>query len=327
MIIEKKEFIRRRFKFLSLMQDPFNILREMGIHLSAAGYTNIEITEDYLIAEGNIPLTLLAHADTAFKTKPQEFFYDREKTVMWSPNGMGADDKAGLVAIQFLAGDYLEEPLERRPHIIITDGEESGCIGAQKLIKKYPKFPFGECKYLVQLDRKGKEDCVFYDCANPEFIKYIESFGFKTNYGTYTDISVFGPAWGIAAVNLSVGYENEHTTSEYLNFTNLYLTMDKVEKMIADIDNASSFDYISNKPKYLWDSFYTSKCYLCGNKVSDFETIGVLDDTGHYRFICVDCVANPAIKICDSCNEMFLATEENTKCFKCRKEEKHGKRK
>ena len=119
MIIEKKEFIRRRFKFLSLIQDPYNVLREMAMHLGAAGYTNIISTEDYIIAEGNIPLTLLAHADTVFKTKPQEFFYDQEKTVMWSPNGMGADDKAGLVAIQFLAGDYLPKPLPKRPHIII----------------------------------------------------------------------------------------------------------------------------------------------------------------------------------------------------------------
>ena len=319
--------IRRKFKFLSLIENPFNVLQYMRGSLSAAGYTNIIATADYIIAEGNIPLTLIAHADTVFKTKPQEFFYDQEKTVMWSPNGMGADDKAGLVAIEFLAGSSAKKPLKRRPHIIITNGEESGCIGAQKLVKKYPKFPFGECKYIIQLDRKGKEDCVFYDCANYTFVEYIEFFGFKTNYGSYTDISVFGPAWGIAAVNLSVGYENEHTTSEYLNFTNLCLTIDRVQKMIADIDKASSFEYISDKPKYLWDSFYTSKCYLCGNKVSDFETMGVLDDTGHYRFICVDCVANPAIKICDSCNEMFLATEENTKCFKCRKEEKHGKRK
>lgn len=327
MAIERKELIRKRFKFLSLIEDPYNVLRYMKMSLESAGYTNIIASEDYIIAEGNIPLTLIAHADTVFKTKPQEFFYDQEKTVMWCPNGMGADDKAGLIAIQFLVGDYLEEPLERRPHIIITNGEESGCIGAQKLVKKYPKFPFGECKYLIQLDRKGKEDCVFYDCANPAFTNYIESFGFKTNYGTYTDISVFGPAWGIAAVNLSVGYENEHTTSEYLNFTNLYLTMDKVEKMITDIVNAPPFEYISDKPKYLWDSFYTSKCYLCGNKVSDFETIGILDDTGHYRFICVDCVADPAIKVCKSCNEMFLSTNKENKCFKCRKEEEHGKRK
>ena len=319
--------IRRKFKFLSLIENPFNVLQYMRESLSAAGYTNIKATADYVIAEGNIPLTLIAHADTVFKTKPQEFFYDQEKTVMWSPNGMGADDKAGLVAIEFLAGSEAKKPLERRPHIIITNGEESGCIGAQKLVKKYPKFPFGECKYIIQLDRKGKEDCVFYDCANYTFAEYIESFGFKTNYGSYTDISVFGPAWGIAAVNLSVGYENEHTTSEYLNFTNLCLTIDRVQKMIADIDKTSSFEYISDKPKYLWDSFYTSECYLCGNKVSNFETMGVLDDTGHYRFICIDCVSDPAIKICNSCNEMFLTTEKNTKCFKCRKGENYGKRK
>ena len=30
------------------------------------------------------------------------------------------------------------------------------------------------CKAIFQLDRCGSDDCVFYDCDNPDFTKYVE---------------------------------------------------------------------------------------------------------------------------------------------------------
>ena len=72
------------------------------------------------------------------------------------------------------------------------------------------------CKAIFQLDRRGSDECVFYDCDNPDFIKYVESFGFKEAYGSFSDISIIAPAWGVAAANLSVGYYLEHSNAEYL---------------------------------------------------------------------------------------------------------------
>jgi len=54
-------------------------------------------TPGYIVAFGEIPVAVVAHADTVFKTPPaiENFFYDQEKDVIWNPDGAGADDRAG----------------------------------------------------------------------------------------------------------------------------------------------------------------------------------------------------------------------------------------
>ena len=58
-------------------------------------YDKIIETKDYLLAEGDIPIALVAHMDTVFPKPPTDIFYDRVKNVMLSPTGLGADDRAG----------------------------------------------------------------------------------------------------------------------------------------------------------------------------------------------------------------------------------------
>ena len=56
------------------------------------------------------------------------------------------------------------------------------------LIHQVPQ-PFADMKYIIQLDRRGTSDCVFYNCANEAFIEYVEKFGFIENFGSFSDIS------------------------------------------------------------------------------------------------------------------------------------------
>ena len=185
-------------------------------------YTNVVYDEDFLIAHGTIPIALVAHMDTVFKSPASEVFYDRKKNVMWSPTGLGADDRAGIYAIiQIIKHGY-------RPHIIFTTDEEIGCVGASEL--SYLPCPFEDLRYIIQLDRRNANDCVFYDCDNPEFEKYVESFGFVTAFGSFSDISELCPRWGMAGVNLSIGYRDEHSVSEILFVGQMLDTISKVEK-------------------------------------------------------------------------------------------------
>ena len=46
--------------------------------LIAKGYKVIE-KNGFLYAEGNIPVCLVAHLDTVFKTEPENIYYDKEK--------------------------------------------------------------------------------------------------------------------------------------------------------------------------------------------------------------------------------------------------------
>lgn len=147
------------------------ILNELLIHKYKYDKNKIIYTKNFLIAEGEIPVALVAHLDTVFTYLPEEIYYDNKAKVMWSPQGLGADDRAGVYSII----EILE--LGYRPHIIFTTEEESGCLGAQIMLSKIPDSPF-ELKYIIQLDRQGENDSVFYDCNNPEFEQYINSFGF-----------------------------------------------------------------------------------------------------------------------------------------------------
>lgn len=251
-------------------------------------------TEDYIIAEGEDPICLLAHMDTVFQGPPNygEFLYDAEKNILWSPYGSGFDDRAGVyIIIQLLEKGY-------RPSIIFTDKEETGGIGASMLITKFLKCPFKKCKALIQLDRAHHLDSVYYNCDNLEFEKYINSFGFKTDFGTFTDISIIAPTWGIAAVNLSVGYVDEHTSSERLYCSWCDETIEKVGKIIKNSRRMKFYKYIpyvykinpkyhSNKSDFTF--LFDKSCLMCG-KPLNAENEVLIADTGDYPYkVCSEC--------------------------------------
>lgn len=261
----------------------------LKLYLKQWGYTNIISTKEYIVAEGSIPICLVAHLDTVNESPPEEIFYDQEQRVMWSPNLLGADDRAGVYAIiRILSDGY-------RPHIIFTTDEEKGCAGASTLVTQEPNCPLEKIKAIFQLDRRGSEDCVFYGCDNPDFVKYIESFGFVEAYGTFSDISVIAPEWEVAAVNLSVGYYNEHTNHEYLRLDELETTIERVEKMLAAADDMPTFSYIPAKSAWNVDSYYfhsPESCNFCGRLIKSswgYKMSG-FDKDGSYRFLmCREC--------------------------------------
>ena len=78
---------------------------------------------------------------------------------------------------------------------------------------------------------------VFYLCENKEFIPYVESFGFVEAFGTSTDIKHICPVWDIAGVNLSIGYNDQHTENETLDITIMFNTISKVKEMLDDSSN------------------------------------------------------------------------------------------
>ena len=293
-------------------------------------YDNVTATEDYLFAEGDIPIALVAHLDTVFADPPENVYYDPRKGVIWSPEGLGADDRAGIFSIlKIVKAGY-------KPHIIFTTEEERGGIGAAQLIIKNPKCPFKELKYMIELDRAGTCDCVFYDCENDLFTEYIESFGFIEALGSFSDISILAPHWGIAAVNLSIGYENEHSYREVLHVGPLYRTIKRVIVMLKDADNITEpFIYIRSyisRFGYNWEDYLTSdialyskeivKCASCSKNFHEYETIPVKTPSGGTVFYCPDCIADNDIDWCEICGEAFEVdkyTKEAHICRDCRK--------
>ena len=62
-------------------------------------YKEVISDDGFIIAIGDIPIALVAHLDTVHLRQPVNFFYDQEQDVLWSPQGLGADDRAGVYAI------------------------------------------------------------------------------------------------------------------------------------------------------------------------------------------------------------------------------------
>lgn len=287
-------------------------------------YKNIVETKDYILAEGNIPIALVAHMDTVFSAPPSEVFYDTARNVIWGNNGLGADDRAGI----FIMMRLIQKGL--RPHIILTTDEERGCLGAMQLAKI--EQPFEDLRYIIQLDRRNEADCVFYDCDNPDFEKYVETFGFVTAIGTLSDICEICPAWEIAGVNLSVGYVDEHTLAERLYVHALLTTLERVKKMLTVSEMPEKFKYIPipypttiyNGIKY---NFLDDEvvCAFCLKSHSEEECFPVRTVYGGFKFYCPDCIGiTDYVEWCEVCGnpyELVSKLEEGVKpiCHDCKK--------
>lgn len=269
-------------------------------------YKHVIETKEYICAEGDIPIALVAHMDTVFKFPTHEIFYDRQKNVIWSPDGLGADDRAGVFTIIQIIKRGL------RPHIILTTDEEIGAQGASALSSI--NCPFQDLRYLIQLDRRGSNDCVFYDCDNQSFVDYVEQFGFVEAIGSFSDISLICPAWKIAGVNLSIGYRDEHSTSEILFVNYMLDTMEKVIKMLQETE-IPKFEYIPVKYDNRWFKWVHPRitaddkhCYICKKEYLPEELIPVLMNNGTQQYLCIDCIPGRA-DWCNCCGEAYETTD------------------
>lgn len=280
--------------------------------------------KEFLMAVGDIPIALVAHMDTVFPSPAKTVYYDKEQGVLWSPDGLGADDRAGIFAIlKIIQKGY-------KPTVIFTTDEETGANGAIALTKNFPKPPL-DLKYVIELDRRGTNDCVFYECNNIDFIEYVEQFGFIENFGSFSDISMICPEWEIAGVNLSIGYEDEHTYSETLHIKPMFSTISKVIKMLQE-EMIPNFKYIpriyssSIKHMYPYLEEDECKCVKCNKYFSEYEVIPVTRKSGEIVYYCSDCCVDN-INWCNDCGEAFEGGPEKNFCPECYTKIKGGKRK
>lgn len=233
-----KKILKMEQKDLKLFL--YNTMKEKGY--------NPQFRDGFIYAKGELPVMLVAHMDTVHKSAVKEIYVSDCGNIT-SPQGIGGDDRCGIYMITQL--------MQHKPYILFTEDEEVGGVGAKKFAAAYNKNEIEpiDVKYLIELDRKGCNDMVFYECDNEEFEKYIGKFGWDSRYGTYSDICSVAPVIGKAAVNLSSGYYKAHTTEEIINIDDVMTNIKRVRKMIkaSKNDEVSSFKYVRSEYNYYYN--------------------------------------------------------------------------
>ena len=198
---------------------------------------------NFILVHGQAPVMLVAHLDTVHEEPVKDICTSADGNIIMSPQGIGGDDRCGVFALVKI---YRFSKI--KPWLLFCCNEEIGGLGAKKFClahsqRQLPK-EIDDLKFIIELDRKGSRDAVYYHCDNPDFEAYISSKGFKTAQGSFSDISLIAPEFGIAAVNLSCGYYAAHTRHEHINRAELNDTICKVVDIISNATPLPRFEYV-----------------------------------------------------------------------------------
>ena len=181
---------------------------------------------------------MVAHSDTYWDGKNHQHKVVRLGDVLYSTNpsaGLGADNRAGCSIIWLLQ--------DLGHSILITDGEERSRRGSKFLMNEYQGVA-DEIQYdhqfVVQLDLRNGGLFKCYNVGSNVFRKYIASATGYTEPNRYSYSDIVTLCTEIVGVNLSVGYQNEHSSSECLNLNEWFRTLELCRNWLAQ-DNLPKF--------------------------------------------------------------------------------------
>ncbi|WP_164779670.1 M20/M25/M40 family metallo-hydrolase [Paenibacillus kobensis] len=168
-------------------------------------------------------ILLCAHMDTVWVDPERAII--RQGGIWSSSSGpLGADDRAGIAIIldvlRKLAGDA---SFQGRIKLAFTREEEIGRIGSNRIDLSW----LTDVELCIVIDRRGSRDIVVRNSGmsfcDPVTGHYFETAGalcgmsdWQTVQGGLSDAVTFA-GYGIPSVNLSAGYQHEHTEAEYVN--------------------------------------------------------------------------------------------------------------
>jgi hypothetical protein len=157
-----------------------------------------------------------------------------------SYQGLGADDKNGLwVCLKCL------EKYDAIKVVFFVD-EERGCVGSQKAVMSF----FDDCRFVLQIDRKNGGDFIsniggWTPLCSKEFIEAVqpEKFGYKEESGLMTDVECLKEnGLKVSAANISCGYYNPHTDTEFTLWSELQNCKAFVEHIIETCQDVYPHD-------------------------------------------------------------------------------------
>lgn len=201
-------------------QDLFSLLPE---NLNKDEFGNL-----YLQIGENPSTMFTSHLDTA-SSQVSDVRHQINGNIIKTDGSsiLGADDKAGVTVLLFM----IQNNIPGLYYFFL--GEERGCIGSRKVANKHKTQPFPNIKKVISFDRRGTDSIITYQmggrCCSESFghtladelNKVEDTFGYKVDpTGIYTDSAQFIDVYQ-ECTNISVGYNYEHTSSEYQDIDHL----------------------------------------------------------------------------------------------------------
>ena len=148
------------------------------------------------------------------KAPTEKDLYIRKNYIALLPNSecacLGGDDRCGV----YIALKLMDRSVPLAFGFFMD--EEIGGVGSSLCADTINGLSVTS---FIGLDRKGSDELALYGYDNQELICLFEAMGYNSDWGSFTDASNLARALGIACVNLSIGYQHEHTHNEFIDFS------------------------------------------------------------------------------------------------------------
>lgn len=219
--------IKETFLSLTSRTYPHGTESEL-MHLLPSNLETDEFGNKYFQIGENPTCMFTSHLDTA--TQANTVVNHVFEGALIKTDGksiLGADDKAGVTIMLHM----IKNKVPGLYYFFL--GEEVGCVGSKKLSTKCQTNKIEGITKVISFDRRGNDSVItfqassrccsdtFGDALAKELNKAESTFSYKTDpTGVYTDSAQFTRIYP-ECTNISVGYRNEHTSSEQQDIDHL----------------------------------------------------------------------------------------------------------
>ncbi len=234
-------------------------------------YPSVEVEVD---STGNIYITkgksdtypvVVAHTDQVGTYKGNITIFRSEGIIIGIGEdgkqvNLGADDKNGIwIALELLR----TEPVLK---VAFFPGEEIGCVGSKACNMDF----FNDARFVIQCDRRNGSDFIhtagsvkLCDDSFPS-AELKTKYGYQNTTGLMTDVQTLKKrGLSVACCNISCGYYNPHTTSEYTDVGELINCLQFVREIVQTVEHtpheykpySSTYSYTgsSSQLSFDWD--------------------------------------------------------------------------
>ncbi|WLR52746.1 M20/M25/M40 family metallo-hydrolase [Bacillus tianshenii] len=242
----------------------FNIVGESGNERRIRQYLvnrlSKQVDDVYVDSAGNVLATyecgdgptilLSAHMDTCEAIHPTREIIENGTVLSSSKGIFGADDRAGIGIILKVIEEIHKLNFNGTIKLAFTVKEEIGCVGAIEMDRRFLE----NVDAAIVVDRRNSRDIVTSRMGIDLFCeqaygRLFEQAGqrlgmadWKMTEGGTSDALIFSRE-GIPSVNLSAGYQYEHTNNETFDLVAAYETIQLIRDVLHhpnELQNAIS---------------------------------------------------------------------------------------